>query len=122
MAQNENMIAKNQRDAVVVYKAVFLTRIRKGNDFDVWPTSTLWTSKSKAVDACRRYAERTDRAVVSYKDFAEGKRRDYWNVHIFLDEYVECEGALVLSNSRQYADVIDGELQDNSQDPYFETF
>lgn len=82
----------------------------------------FFTSKCKAVDRLRRDAEGIPEAVRRYERYKGGNAPCFTDYCVAVSEYNEFEGALVIRDTRVYVELREGKLQDNSEDPYFETF
>lgn len=94
----------------------------KGQIVNEVTRDAFFTSKRKAVDKVREFAEGIEEAVDKYKDYIEGRKYAWKDVFVSLWVYEESEGRLVRTASHRYKEVMDGELRDSSQDAFFEIF
>ena len=122
MPENQNNGARIARQKVVMYRAVLITVVRDNNKIQGQDIqSRYFTSKSKAVDALRGYAEKRDEAVESYCRYGKGSRLDYFDLFVSLGVYEESEGALLRTEQHPFLDVMDGQVTDYSEESPFQT-
>ena len=122
MAQNQNIGIINAEDKAIMYRATKFIVYRNKNDILNEVTSdAFYTSKSKAVDHLRVYAEEIEKAVSEYKDYMASRRYSWRDIFVSLWVYKENEGRLVRTDAFPYKEVMDGILTDNSREPQFET-
>lgn len=82
----------------------------------------FFTSKCKAVDHLRRDAEGLPEAIRRYERYKEGSCPAFTDYCVAVSVYEEFEGALVFKELHVFVELFEGNLEDNRNDPYFETF
>ena len=109
-------------DKAVMYRATKCIIYRnKGQVMNMVTANSFFTSRSKAVDELRRYAEEVDEAVETWERFKRGDAFVYRDVFVSLWTYEESEGRFNRTASSPFKEVIDGELVDRSMESEFET-
>ena len=90
---------------------------------NVWIEESLFTSKSKAIDKARWYAEAIEFTARSYNSFELGITDFYYEKDITVLTYEESEGALICQEYHHFMETDRGDvLTYENVDKFFETF
>ena len=82
----------------------------------------FYSSKSRAVERLRKEAEALPVSLSKYERYRNGESPVFTDFSVIMTEYRDYEGAYIVVDGKAWVNFSGGKLEDNRNDPYFETF